>query len=311
MPLRVVATCLLLMVSPAICLNYATAQEEQGTEDQGGRRFRRGEGERGSRGGGEGRRGRQGGPGGQRGGFGGRGFGGFGGSPLLGNESVREELGIDEDQYEKLQAANEEMQAKRGELFQEMMAVRQEGGDMGGFRSKMLEMRSQQEDKVKAILSEAQYRRMKQAEIQLGLRIAGLGALAMGPASSELELTDDQQQQIRDELRARFVGQRGGGGPRGERGEGQQGNRERRVRPQVSALSLEEAREKAGEVLTEDQMKKLDEMIGREFELPEELLTMRGFGGRGFGGRQGGAGGPGGGRRERPQQPETESENEQ
>lgn len=308
MSLRIVLASILMLMCPGICLTNSIAQDQPDSQQETDRRFRRGGGERGQRGGEGRRRGRFSGPGAQQGPGGGR---GFGGGSLLQNSLVREELGVDDAQFEKLREAGEEMRGKMGEMFQEMMAAREEGGDMGEMRDKMRGMQDKLQEKVKTILSEAQYRRLKQAEMQQRLRTIGIGALATRETSSSLDLTDEQQQTIREQMRTRFGGARMG--ERANRGERQPDEErpERRRRPENTALSFDAAREQAAEVLDEDQMKQLDEMLGREFELPEEALTMRGFGGRGGRGRPVGPEGPRGGRRERPEPPRSESESQQ
>ena len=311
MKLRIFATSILLLLSPGISLECGIAQDQPEASEQRSRRFRPGDGQQGGQRG-EGRRtGRQGGFAAQRR-PGGRGFGGFGAGALLQNSDVREELGVDDAQFEELKTAGEEMRGKVGEFYQRMMTARQEGSDMGEIRRKMREMQTKLQEKVQAILSEAQYRRLKQAELQQRLRTRGVGALADRETATSLNLTDEQKGNIREELRSRFGSLRRRDRENRDSDQPAEESRKRRVRPETTALSFDDAREQAANILDGEQMKKLDEMLGREFELPQELLTMRNIGERG-GARPVGQSGARRERRERPERPErtpVEFENE-
>lgn len=290
MSVRILAGCLAMLITLAFGINSSFAQDESDTPDeQRGRMERRDDGrlEMGVRGSRTGRAATR-----MRGGV--PGMSGSGGTALLRNADVREELGIDADQFEQLKEAGEEMRGKIGAMMQEARSAREAGNEMPDFRSLMSEMQSKMEDKMKAILSEAQYRRMKQADLQHRLRLYGLAGLGFGETAAKLDLTQEQRDQMREKMRARF----GGVGSRRERGDAD-GENPRRPRPDRKALTFDEVREQAGEILTEDQMGQLDELLGREFDLPDELLTTPRFGGRG-----GPARGEGGARRPRRGNPE-------
>ena len=268
--LRTSIVCFLLVSSSLPYSDQAQAQQDGGSqpsEEEG--RGRRGRFQRG-----------QGGPGAMQGMRGGTGAGN-----LLRNELVREEIGIDESQWESLQELNQEMQG----IAREAMMAAREQGNLEDMRSTMMELRSKAEDKLQAILSESQYQRLKQAGLQLQLRTRGLRALGARETADALSLSEDQLEQL--------------GAGRGRPAEGQgatEGRGSRQGRQQRTVLTFDQVRENAAEVLSEEQMASLDKVMGREFDLPEELLTNRG-GRAGFAAGRGGPRGQRGGDRQRPE----------
>jgi hypothetical protein len=203
--------------------------------------------------------------------------------PLLRVETVREEIGIDEEQSKTLETVTlqvrEDFGAQIGEFLaslrdlspEERRARRQEGD------GRLSEIRAKVNERLQGVLDESQFRRLKEIEVQRLVRTTGVGALTSEDVAAALDLTENQKQQLRDQAAD-------------SRGQGE-------------ALSLDDVRAQVKEVLTPEQLGKLDTLFGAAFDLPGELLER----GRGrFGGRRGGRdGGRFGERRERPA-PESE-----
>ncbi|HUE74013.1 MAG TPA: hypothetical protein VMP01_24245, partial [Pirellulaceae bacterium] len=140
-------------------------------------------------------------PGGRgRGGFGGGGFGGFGGGGglmLLGDENVRKEIGLSDDKYEDLQAAQRESFQQMGNLFQGLQDLsddqRQARIEEG--RKKMADAQKKIEEKY---LTASQRTRLKELNVQSRLSRGGVGeGIASDEIASELGLSDADKEKIR------------------------------------------------------------------------------------------------------------------
>lgn len=208
-----------------------------------------------------------GGPGGRGGfGFGGPG-GGFGGGAdlmLLQNEGVRKELGIVDEQVEKLQAIAEKQREQMGTLFQGLRDLSREERDakMEELREKMQKATEDMKKEVDTILLPNQVKRLEQIARQMRSRMAGGGGVAnIDTLATELKLSDDQKEKLRQ--KAQEV--------------------EKKLREKTAKLR-QEAEDELLSVLSPEQRTQWKEMIGESFEFQ--------WGG---GGRQRGQGGPGGG----------------
>lgn len=198
--------------------------------------------------------------------------------PLLRVESVRQELGVDEQQSKTIETTTLQIREDFGQQIRDFMlslrdlspeqrrARRQEG------EGQLAEIRAKVNERLQGVLNEGQFKRLKEIEVQRNVRSSGVGALTSGEIAAALDLTDEQKQQLRSEAQA----SPGRGEP----------------------LSLDDVRAKVKEVLTPDQMGKLDTLFGAAFDLPRELLE-RGRG-RFAGGRSGDRQGEFGQRRQRP-----------
>ncbi len=185
--------------------------------------------------------------------------------PLLRLETVHEELGIGDEQSETLETVTLEIREDFGEQIrgfwqslrnlapEERRAKRREGSE------KMSGIRRKSNERVKGVLGEKKFRRLQEIEVQRLVRTTGIGALASQDIAAALDLTDQQKKQLRDQA---------------------EGSRE-----QGEPISLDEVRAQVKEVLTAEQMAKLDTLFGAAFDLPQELLE-RGRGRR-FGRQRG------------------------
>ena len=196
--------------------------------------------------------------------------------PLLRIETVREELEVDDEQSRVLETFVVEISEDVGKQIRDLMQsfrdlsseerrVRRREGN-----AETSQILAKVNERLKGVLSDMQFRRLKEIEVQRLVRTTGIGALASRDIAAALDLTDDQKQQLRDQAQD-------------SRGQGR-------------SISLDDVRAQVKEVLTAEQMEQLDTLFGAAFDLPRELLD------RGRGRRSGGSprGNREGGRRARP-----------
>jgi hypothetical protein len=261
------------------------------------------------------------GPGGRRGpgGFVG-GPGGFRGGPgrggvagLIQSEQVQQELKLSEAQVEKVRELGQEIREEMRKFFggregaedltrEQRMARMQEA--MEKFRQEAEKRAPEIEKRVRDILEPAQYKRVKQIEMQL----QGVDALVRADIIQALGITEDQQKKIKEVLEKRNK-------KREELGEQMRGmfegfrdmSDEKREQARAKGEELREkgraiqseAQKNAMGVLTDDQKAMMPNLMGEPFEFrrPE---GGPGEGRRGEGRRgEGGEGRGGGGRRGR------------
>ena len=226
--------------------------------------------------------GRRGGRGGFGGGFGGGGFGGFGGGglTLLGDDKVRDEIGLSDDKYQQIQDDLRASFQEMGNLFQ------------GGFQdlsdderqSRFEESRKKMADAQKKIeekhLTAAQRKRLKELSVQSRLNRGGTGeGIASDEIASELGLTDADKEKVRQAA----------------------DDAQEDLRAKIQKLQDDARAEVIKKSLSPAQQAKLEQMMGKKFEFSNNVGGFAGFGGGGggaggrpgFGGR-GGPGGPGG-----------------
>jgi Spy/CpxP family protein refolding chaperone len=199
----------------------------------------------------------------RRGQFQGRGgFGAFGGpAMLLRNEQVQEELKLTDDQKTKLEEA---LRPQRGEGFRPGQDLSAE--ERRELRERFAERREQQEKQINEILTSDQQKRLRQIQLQQ----RGLAALLDEEVAKEVGVSEEQQNQIREVLRAQAAEQR-------ELGRDASREDRQRLRQQTE--------EKALAVLTTEQKAKFEELKGE----PADIRLGR----PGFGRRPGGRGGEG------------------
>ena len=252
---------------------------------------------------------RPGGPGGRRpGGFMG-GPGGFRGGPggggvagLIQNPQVQEELELSEAQVEKVRELGQEIREEMQKFFpgregaedltrEQRMARFQEA--MEKYREEAEKRAPEIEKRVRDILEPAQYKRVKQIEMQR----QGIDALLRPDIIQALTITEDQQKEIKEVLEKRNK-------EREELGEQMQGmfegfrrdmSEEEREKARAKGEELREkgraiqseAQKNAMGVLTDDQKAMMPNLMGEPFEFrrPEGGPGGRRPGGRGQGER--------------------------
>jgi hypothetical protein len=225
-----------------------------------------------------------GGRGGGRGGFGGGGFGGggfggggggFGGGGLmlLGDENVKKDLGITEDQVKKLEEFQTKIRDEMGQVFQGLRDLSDEErtAKFAEIQKKMTDMTDAAQ---KAILLPKQIERLKQISVQSQLNRGGgtVFALSNGDLAKELGITDAQKEALQKASETA----------------------EAEMQEKMTKLR-DEARQKILGVLTPDQQAKLKRLTGEPITFAPFQFGGGGRGGFGGGGR-GGAGAPGAGR---------------
>jgi Spy/CpxP family protein refolding chaperone len=215
-----------------------------------------------------------------RGGPGGRGGGFFGGQSngldLLGDENVRRELDLVDDQVTKLREVGDRMRdemrtAFEGFDFQGLRDLSEEEREakFAPIREKMEKVNADVQKEIDQVLLPQQRQRLKEIVVQSQIRRQGTsGALSGGALATELNITEEQKEKLR----------------------AKQAEVEEELRKETEQLRLE-ARDKILSVLTAEQRAKLNALMGK----PIEFQQFGGFGGGGFGGPGGrGPGGPGG-----------------
>lgn len=198
----------------------------------------------------------------KKGGFLGRGRMGkqaLGMVPLLQVDSVKQELHVEGEQAAQLESftlqVREDFAEEIRQLLQSLRSANPE--ERKQFREKVGEIAQRINERLDTVLNKDQSDRLKQIDLQLGLRRNGpASALTSSDIAMALDLTPEQKKQLRV-----------------------QGRETQRSEPKT----LADARQEVSEILTPDQQAKLENLLGAEFDLPAALLEKdigRGQGGR-------------------------------
>ena len=189
---------------------------------------------------------------------------------LLGDENVRKDLGITDDQMKKMEEFQAKMRDEMGQVFQGLRDLSQEErtAKFAEIQKKMTDMTSAAE---KEILLPKQVDRLKQISFQSRLNRGGtVDALASDDIAKDLGITEAQKEALRkasEEATAEMT--------------------------EKMTKLRDEARQKILSVLTAEQQAKIKKLSGE----PITFAPFQFGGGRGGPGGPGGAGGrPGGGR---------------
>ncbi|MBN1854998.1 MAG: hypothetical protein JW829_19850 [Pirellulales bacterium] len=175
--------------------------------------------------------------------------GGMGGGEmmLLMNEEVRKEIGLLDDQVEKLREMQEGLRDEAREAFSGFQDLNEDERN-----ARMKEWQTKTQERVKEILIPNQWQRLQQISLQVQMQRAGGGeANAIGDA---LGLSDDEKEKL--QAKAQEISQE--------------------LQQKIDQLR-EQAREDLIGSLTPEQQAKLKELTGKKFEFSE------GFGGGPFG----------------------------
>jgi Spy/CpxP family protein refolding chaperone len=188
---------------------------------------------------------------------GGGGPGGFGrmmSNPgmLLRSEQIQKELEIVDDQLKELEAIGEEMR----ESFQGLRDMSPEERD-----EKFREINKELETRLNEVLLPHQQKRLKQITTQMGSRgrdgVAGM--LTDGDLGKDLKVTEDQKKKLREVV---------------ESARTEMDEQMRKVRKDFEDKLLS--------VLTPEQRKQYEEMLGEPFEMDfRQMMPGRGQGSRG------------------------------
>lgn len=165
----------------------------------------------------------------------------------LWGEQMEKELDIVPDQKEALTKLRNDAYAKMRTLYDMSIADPQER--MKKYNESAKALGEETEKKVQEILLPHQLRRIKQIALQMQLQSMGYGGggLASGQLADELKITDEQKTQLQEKQK--------------------EVQKEMQEKTQAFYKQLqEESREKLFSVLTPEQRKKLDELIGEKFQ---------------------------------------------
>lgn len=175
---------------------------------------------------------------------------------LLSNEDVVKELELVDDQQEKLAAMRQRTQEEAREMFSGLrdLSADERREKFEEFRTKMADRQKEIDKEIDGILLSHQKSRLAQIQTQMQLRRQGGGsALSSDRLVEELGITDAQKEQlqkVQEEVR-------------------------NEMRDQIRKLQAD-AQKKVLDVLSPEQRKKYEEMVGEPFS----IQSTRSFGGR-------------------------------
>jgi Spy/CpxP family protein refolding chaperone len=217
----------------------------------------------------------------RRGGFGrggfGRGFGGgFGMSMLVAMPEVQKEIGLSEADAAKLAEDLQALRPPRGQNnFGDFQNLSEEERQkrFEDFRKQMEEVSKKSEDLIKTTLSDAQFQRLEQLQIQR----QGAMALNNEDVAKKLKITDEQKDKLDKIAEENRPQRRRGGGDGNNAGEGGRPNFD----PEAFRARIQKMNDDMLAVLTPDQKKQFEEMQGEKFEFPPMQFGRGRRGGRG------------------------------
>ena len=155
------------------------------------------------------------------------------------------ELELLDDQIQKIRELQQEMQKQTGEIFRSSAQLGR-GGDMGQImQAAQKAVRERTEQKLAQILHPHQVKRMKQLKVQLQVRNQGARALAGDEMAAALGITEDQKAELVEKQR-----------------EAQEALQKR-----IQELRQKMQRDVMEDVLTPQQLKKLEQLSGEEYDV--------------------------------------------
>ena len=190
---------------------------------------------------------------------------------LLRLEQIQKELGLSEEQRTKIkelmQSAREEMQEKRESLREKARELRDAKPEerktrREAMRKTMEEHAAVIRGKIEAVLDSSQLERL----LQIVLQLAGPAALTREDVAQKLDLSDEQQQKIKDLQKGLREKMKEVFGSMKDLDPQQRQEKRGEVAEKLKALRAEALGELMG-VLTPEQKQKLEELKGESFEL--------------------------------------------
>ncbi|NQT16293.1 MAG: Spy/CpxP family protein refolding chaperone [Planctomycetes bacterium] len=238
---------------------------------------------------------------GQRGGFRGRpggrgpgmgmrgGPGGGGVANLLRNSQVQEELKLSDEQKDQLEEIGEKVREGMQGIFPDREAMQDLSDEerrakmqeaMEKFAKEREKRAPEIEKQIAEVLEKGQFKRLKQIELQ----VQGVNALRRPDIAQALELSEDQQKEIKEALEARdkkmqgleeerrgmFSGGFGGFQDMSEEERGELRQKMEKLGEKRRAITSEAQKEAMGK-LTDEQKAKMPDLMGErlEFRRPE------------------------------------------
>jgi Spy/CpxP family protein refolding chaperone len=189
-------------------------------------------------------------------------FGGGGGGGDLGllmREDVRKELEIVDEQMEKMRELQSSLRDEMREMFSGLRDLNEEErrAKFEELREKMETKRKEIETKVGEVLLPHQKDRLKQIGLRMQMRYRGTSGLLNDRLADELGITEEQKKRLQAAA-----------------------EKAREELEEKTQKLRDEAREKILSELTPEQRKKLEDLLGDEFE-PSRDNNFRREGGRG------------------------------
>ena len=210
---------------------------------------------------------------------------------LLMAPEVQTELKITDEQKTKMATIRDEVQQEvqtqliAGFDFQTLRDMSQEERDkkLGEIRNRVEGLIAKIDGKIEKLLDVDQMKRLK----QLRLQFEAAAAFSQPEVVAKLKLTEDQKTQIK-KIQDDSLGQLRSGLNRNASQEARQ----------AALTKLQESRAKSLKdimaLLDDDQLLSWNELTGKEFKFPQNMMGgLRGLGGGGFGGGFGRPGRPG------------------
>ncbi len=172
---------------------------------------------------------------------------------LLSNASVRREIEMLDDQYESFQEKYSEIQRELASAITALLTNRDQTVTAGEVRQKIEEIRKTARKEIEKAILPFQAKRLEQIAFHVQMRRRGaLPVIASEPLASELKLTEEQEEQLRE--KASEIDQQ--------------------LARDIAKLQRK-ARERLVSELRPDQKSKLHAIIGDDFDYEEPRNSRR------------------------------------
>ena len=164
---------------------------------------------------------------------------------MLQRKQIQDELDLSKDQVTLVEELQKDIQRQMGEVFATQ-------AKFGGDAARMMEsatkaIRKNIEKELNDVLSFKQMKRLGQLEVQMKLRNRGVRALAEEKLANALEISDDQKKEIRKQAR----------------------DMHKDLQKEIERLRERFRERLIKDLLEEDQLAKLEEISGEEYEVQQ------------------------------------------
>jgi Spy/CpxP family protein refolding chaperone len=198
---------------------------------------------------------------------------------MLQSSEVQKELELVDDQKQKLKTAGEELRAEMTKAFEETRNLSAEER-----RAKTTELMKPFEEKITKKLDEILLPHQMERAKQLAVQRMGTGAIADPKVQEELKITEDQKAKFREIINGVDQQRKETFGNQSPFSMDSDARRkwfqENGPKMEKFRQSMEEAGNKALDVLTPEQKEALDKMKGKKFDFPTPSFGRRGGGPR-------------------------------
>ncbi len=164
---------------------------------------------------------------------------------MLQQEQIQEELELSNDQIAVVKELQSDIKRQTGEIF---AAQAKFGGDAGKMMAAATKaIRQNLEKELKEILSPSQIKRLGQLEIQMKIKNRGAMALVDDKLVKMLGVSDEQQKEVQARHR----------------------EMQKELRDEIQKLRDRYRKELIKELLSDDQLSKLEDVSGNEYEVKQ------------------------------------------